>query len=324
MRKSLRALRALVVAAHIASPYGALPAFALAGGVKLPAPAVSKALDAILLPIDATVAREFKLAGKSGLLVLAVQPGGVADKQGIEPGDVLVEVAGKKVSRPIDVDLAVRRGLKGGTTNYSFGVNRGGAIVAVAAVITLALYEESFSISEISSWESWSTSTSFSYSEFVSEYSETIETSYESEETTIEQEISKETTTTEESTKQDSTSEDSDHDGTPDATDADDDNDGTPDDADTDDDGDGVEDAAETDADDGDADNDGTPDDADTDDDNDGTPDDADTDDDGDGVDDSAEEDDGGDDSADDGGDDGADDGGDDDGGGDEGGDDGE
>lgn len=265
MQKSYRALRAIVVAAHVLSPFAAVPpAVALTGGVKLPAPAVSRALDAVLMPINKAVAREFKLGSKEqGLLVIAVQPGGVAAKQGIKAGDVLAEVGGRRVRKPVDVDVAVRRGLKNGNTNYSFGLDRGGTAVAVAAVITLALYEEAFSVSEISSWESWTQSTSFSYSEFVSEYSSTIETSYESEESVVTEALTQEESTSEATAVE--ATDDTDGDGTSDASDDDDDNDGTPDGADTDDDNDGTADADET-VDDGDADDEGTPDDAGTDD----------------------------------------------------------
>lgn len=259
MQKSYRALRAIIVAAHVLSPFAAVPpASALTGGIKLPAPAVSKALDAVLMPINKAVIKAFKLGSKErGLLVIAVQPNGVAARQGIKAGDVLAEVGGRRVRKPIDVDVAVRRGLKNGNTSYSFGLNRGGAVVAVAAVITLALYEEAIQVSEISSWESWSVSTSFSYSEFVSDYSSTIETSYESEESVVTEALTQEESGSEESAL--GATADTDGDGTPDAGDEDDDNDGTPDAADTDDDNDGTADADET-ADDGDADDDGTPD----------------------------------------------------------------
>ena len=252
MQKTFKTARALVVALHIMTPFATTHTAHAKGKLDLPPPAVSRALDAILLPINPAVAREFKLGkGEKGLLVLAVQPGGVADKQGIKAGDVLTEVLGHRVKKPIDVDVAVRRGLKRNNDNFRFGLYRAGAPLAVTAVITLALYEEVFSVSEISSWSSWSESTSFSYSEFVSEYSESIETSYESEETTVEEEVSHEETTSEESTSdesttEDSATEDSDSDGTPDASDTDDDNDGTPDAADTDDDNDGTPDSAES------------------------------------------------------------------------------
>ena len=237
MSKTFRTARALVVALHILTPFAAGSADAK-GKLDLPPPSVSRALDAILLPINASVAHEFKL-GKSrkGLLVLAVQPGGVADRQGIKAGDVLTEVLGHRVKKPIDVDVAVRRGLKNNNDNFAFGLTRAGAPLAVTAVITLALYNEVFSVSEISSWSSWSESTSFSYSEFVSEYSETIETSYESEESVVEEEVTHEETTSESASEEtDATDEttDTDGDGTPDAADADDDNDGTPDATDTD------------------------------------------------------------------------------------------
>ena len=69
-------------------------AFALNGDVKLPPPYVSRALDAVLLPIDDQVRKAFMLSPKdTGVLVLSVEPNGVADKQNIMPGDVIAENA---------------------------------------------------------------------------------------------------------------------------------------------------------------------------------------------------------------------------------------
>ncbi|MCQ8783024.1 PDZ domain-containing protein [Mangrovibrevibacter kandeliae] len=207
MKTIYRALRMLVATSHILTAYAVVPpTAALAAGAKLPAPSVSKALDAVLMPIDRSVVKAFGLEPRQrGLLVIAVQPGGIAAQQGIKPGDVLTEIGGRRVNKPVELDLAVARGLKRGTTSYGFSVARGGAIVPVAAVITLALFEESIAVGSIASWESYSSS-SFSYSEFVSEYSEEIETSYESEETEIEQvEATSEETSTEDATTEETT-----------------------------------------------------------------------------------------------------------------------
>jgi PDZ domain len=216
-----RATRALVIIVNIASPLVVnSSAFAATPATHgMPAPQISKALDALLLPINKAVAKKFKLAkGEHGVFVLSVKPGGVADKQGIKPGDVLSEVHGHKVHKPIDVDVAVRRDLKAGHSDIALGLLRDGAPVAVAAVITLESYNESISVSEVSTWESDTTDSSFSYSEYVSEESASVETSYESEEATVEEDL-----TQEESSSDEETSEEASDDSADDAGDAGDD-----------------------------------------------------------------------------------------------------
>ena len=193
MKNSYRAFRALIIVAHIASPFAGIhSAFAAtppAAHAKS-GPMISKALDALLVPINKSVIAKFKLdKGARGVLVLSVKPGGVADKQGIKPGDVLAEVQGHKVHKPIDVDVAVRRQLKAGHSDMSFGVERGGTVVAIAAVVTLESYNEAIAVSEVSSWESDTTESSSSYEEYVSAESTEIETYEESEEATVEEDL---------------------------------------------------------------------------------------------------------------------------------------
>ena len=329
MRSPMKCLVLIAAAAHLAAAPIAYStqSFALAGDVQLPNPYVSRALDAVLLPIDAVVRTTFALdANDQGVLVLSVQPGGVADKQGIVPGDVIAQVKGHKIVNPIELDEVVYYWIQQGTYDFSFNYYRAGVIASAAAMITLELYSEVFDIASVASWQSWSYATSFSYAEFYSEYSEEITTSYESSETIIEETTSSEefiSEVTEEATSEETSDGDADGDGIGDAEDTDDDNDGTDDAADTDDDGDGTDDTAEpAEAGDSDADDDGVVDSDDTDDDNDGTDDASDTDDDNDGVDDADDTgddadagDDGDDSGGDDGDDSGGDDGGDDDGG---------
>jgi S1-C subfamily serine protease len=47
-----------------------------------------------------TVAESFKLQGTRGALIAEVERGGPADKAGVKPGDVLVEVEGRPVADP--------------------------------------------------------------------------------------------------------------------------------------------------------------------------------------------------------------------------------
>jgi hypothetical protein len=206
----------LLIVANIAAPLGgystAYAATPPAHG--LPAPQISKALDALLLPVNKAVIKQFKLKkGERGVLVLSVKKGGVADKQGIKPGDVLSEVHGHKVHKPVDVDIAVSRDLKAGKPDIALAVLRDGAPVAVAAVITLEEYNEAVSVTEVSSWESDTTETSFSYSEYVSEETQTIESSYESEETNVEEAMTQDETSSDEETSEEESDDSSDDSG---------------------------------------------------------------------------------------------------------------
>lgn len=198
---------------HVAAPIAGFdPVFAAASAAAdgLPKPAISRALGALLLPINKQVIKKFKLdKSDRGVLVLSVKPNGAADKQGIKAGDILVEILDRKVHKPVDVDVAVRRQLKAGNSNFKFDVERAGAMVVVAAVITLEIYNETYSVSELSSWEtSTSFESSFSYSEYISEETTSIEESYTSEESVVEESISHEETFSEETTSEEETATD--------------------------------------------------------------------------------------------------------------------
>lgn len=271
-----------------------MPFSAMAANAALPSPYVSHALDAVLIPINADVRTAFSLdADQAGVLVLAVQPGGVAEANGIEPGDVIEIVKGHKISEPIQLDEVVYYWLTANDFDFVFDGWRAGQIYSISSMITMESYLEVIDVTSIESWSSYS-SESFSYSEYYAEYSSEISESYASSESTVE-----ETATSEEfaadisddsemaATDAGSAATDSDGDGTVDAVDTDDDNDGIDDSADPDDNNDGIDDAASDDTSDADTDSDGdgTLDAVDTDDDNDGIDDSADSDDNGDGVD---------------------------------------
>lgn len=225
----------------------AMPAFA----GELPAPYVSRALDAVLIPIDAEVQSAFGLAGdETGVLVLATAPGGVADQAGIEPGDVIGQIHGKAVIQPIMIDEIVYYWIGQGSFDFGFDGWRGGAVQSYSSTITLESYTEVIDVTTVSTWSSYSYE-SFSYSEYSAQYSSEIEQSYSSSEATIEETVTSEEFVSEETTMEETATDeaatdqpvdetlDTDADGTPDAVDTDDDNDGEPDATDTDDNGDG-------------------------------------------------------------------------------------
>jgi predicted metalloprotease with PDZ domain len=206
--------RAVVIVAHIVVTTGlnsaAFAATPVPGTHKLPAPQISRALDAVLLPITKPVIKKFKLAkGEHGVFVLSVKPGGVADKQGIKPGDIISEIHGHKVHKPVDVDAAVERNLKAGNSSVAMDLYRAGAPVDVTTTVTQEEYNEAITVTEVSTWETETTDSSFSYSEFVSEESTEMESSYESEETAVDEELTQDESASDEETAEEA-SEDSD------------------------------------------------------------------------------------------------------------------
>ena len=153
----------------------------------LPAPYISRALDAVLIPINADVIDMFALYPEdTGVLVLAVQDGGVAAANGIEPGDVISFVSGHAIYEPIDLDTLVYYWISTGVYDFYFDGYRGDGAMTYDSTISYDSYMEVIEVSSVETWSSY-TSESFSYSEFYAEYSSEISESYESSETTIEE-----------------------------------------------------------------------------------------------------------------------------------------
>ena len=165
------------------------PAFADA---MLPAPYVSRSLDAVLLPIDADVRSVFELASDDmGLLVLATQADGVADAYGIVPGDVIHMIGGQKIAQPVELDEIVYYWILEGIFDFDLGLYRDGGYVEVISTISEESYWEEIEVTTVETWSSWEVS-SFSYEEYTAEYSEEIVESYESSETLIEETVTSE------------------------------------------------------------------------------------------------------------------------------------
>jgi hypothetical protein len=201
---------------------------------KLPQPYVSRALDAVLVPVDDSVRAAFSLGSQDrGVLVLAVQPDGVADVAGVRAGDIISRVEARPVVEPIDVDEIFYYWLKQGRSGFALSLLAGGQSVTVFDM-TMQLFEEVIDVTTITTWESYSYS-SFSYAEYTMEYSEEISASYAASESLIEEAASSAEFAEElNAAETDPQVMDTDNDGTPDAMDNDDDGDGVPDGSDTD------------------------------------------------------------------------------------------
>lgn len=192
-RKTLLAsvgLAVLALGAPMASIALAPPA--AAQSAKLPKPYVSRAIDATLMELTPAVRSQFGIKPKvNGVLVISTDPKGVAAKNKIVPGDIITDVRGKRVLKPIDVDTHVLYFLKKGDSAFQFGGNRQNARFSTAAEITLALFDAVVDLATLGSWVAYSTPT-FSYASYYEEYSTVIVEEYSYSETIIEETITSE------------------------------------------------------------------------------------------------------------------------------------
>ena len=162
----------------------------------LPSPYISRALDAVLIPINGDVIDMFALYPEdTGVLVLAVQEGGVAAANGIEPGDVISFVSGHAVYAPIDLDTLVYYWIGTGVFDFYFDGYRGETVMTYDSYISYESYMEVIEVSSVETWSSYSYE-AFSHSEYYAEYSSELTESYEYSETSIAEMASSEEYTT--------------------------------------------------------------------------------------------------------------------------------
>ncbi|ESZ89108.1 MAG: ATPase AAA [Blastomonas sp. CACIA14H2] len=184
------ALAAVALGVPMASV--ALAPTAAAQAAKLPKPYVSRAIDATLMELTPAVRSQFGIKPRvNGVLVISTDPKGIAAKNKIVPGDIITDVRGKRVLKPIDVDTHVLYFLKKGDSAFQFGGNRNNARFSTAAEITLALFDAVIDLATVGSWVAYSTP-SFSYATYYEEYSSVIVEEYSYSETIIEETITSE------------------------------------------------------------------------------------------------------------------------------------
>ncbi|MER8609678.1 PDZ domain-containing protein [Mesorhizobium sp. M0923] len=147
----------------------------------LPKPYVSRALNAVLIPINHASRHRYQIPPKlRGVYVLAVAPHGVAARQGIRPGDVLATVRHQPISTPTDVDRLVWAALAVSATSFLFGVNRGTEVADVVEVntnITVNNFNTNISVNNISQWTS--VDNHEEWTQIVDQYDDEMETSLE-------------------------------------------------------------------------------------------------------------------------------------------------
>ena len=212
MRRTFRRLATASLFAGRASVAMLVPigqSFALAAATELPAPYVSRSLEAVLMPVNDEVRTRFGFSPSvKGVLVVSVQPGGTADRQHVEPGDIISSIHGRAVSDPIDLDKLVYYWLHKGENRFPIHYRHDGKPMKSSATITQESYAAAIVIAEVATWTAWTGAASFNYSEYYEEYASEITESYESSETTIEEAASSEEFSSENETESSSEEQD--------------------------------------------------------------------------------------------------------------------
>ncbi len=160
-----------------------------AGAQKLPPPFVSRSLNAVLMPLTPVARRDFGIDKMAfGVLVVAVQPKGIAANAGIKPGDVIARVKGKSVNRPVDLDTAVYFWLKRGVSEFGFDGFRGKQFIHPKAKIGPSAFDTVVDLLTIGAWLA-APSPKFDYGRYYSSYRPAVERSYRAAPVYIEQTI---------------------------------------------------------------------------------------------------------------------------------------
>lgn len=139
-----------------------------------PAPVLSRALDAVLMPIDDDTRSRFALADEqTGALVLAVAPGGLADIYGISPGDTISEISGLSFAWPDEIDAIVWAFLNQRIFEFQWTFMHQGAEQEITFPLVPAHFTESYLVDDIGgwrTWDRWSAHSSESWAAFIGRY----------------------------------------------------------------------------------------------------------------------------------------------------------
>jgi hypothetical protein len=165
-RLSQRALVLCLVLVSLLS-FGVAPAMAKGG---MPEPYVSQSLDAVLMPVTKEVRAKFKLGKKAaGAVVVSVEPGGVGELYGFEPGDVISQVGGKVIRRPVDIDTMVRYWLNKGNSYFTFDGTRKNRKKRAIVELAVETYQKPIALETIGRWRGYKTP-AFDYVEYYTYY----------------------------------------------------------------------------------------------------------------------------------------------------------
>lgn len=155
---SIQLRKPLLMLAVVAAAFAVAPAGSVAAKAKgnLPEPYVSRSLDLVLLPVTEAVRKQFKLGKKAaGAVIASVEPGGTGEFFGMEPGDVITQVDGKTIRRPVDIDSMMRFGLNKGDSIFKLDGTRKNKRLRTWVELSADDYEKPVALDKIKAWRGY-------------------------------------------------------------------------------------------------------------------------------------------------------------------------
>jgi hypothetical protein len=149
------------------------------------------------MPVTPLVQQTWGLSPRArGVMVVSVQPGGIAASHGIQPGDVLIRVRGADVARPVDLDSAVLFWVKQGVTDLDFDGYRGNAIIHPRAKVSRSGFDAIVDLAKVATWLAAPAAprarARWNYGDYYSTYRPSVERSYRAAPAYIEREVPEE------------------------------------------------------------------------------------------------------------------------------------
>jgi hypothetical protein len=159
VHRALRPLRAVLMALVVMLAAAiAAPGVAFAQKNGLPKPYVSPSLDAVLMPITAAVRKEFKLGKKAaGAVVVSLDPGGLGELYGLEPGEVITKIGEKVIRRPVDIDTVIKHGLNSDRNFFFLEGTRKNKKKKTIVEITNDDYKKPVDLDNVARWRAYNT-----------------------------------------------------------------------------------------------------------------------------------------------------------------------
>jgi len=147
---------------------------------------LSRALGAVLVTVDAASIKKFKIkTATSGMMIVSMQPDGVAKDAGFLPGDVITKINGMTITDLVTLDEIAFFAVDEDVTEFTADGFRDGKENTITYTVT---WEEAFKPLDFASIATWTfyDFDGFDYDGFYSEYSVELTESYELSETIVE------------------------------------------------------------------------------------------------------------------------------------------
>ena len=147
---------------------------------------ISRALGAVLVTVDAESIKKFKIkTATSGMMIVSMQPDGVAKDAGFLPGDVITKINGMTITDLVTLDEIAFFALDEDVTEFTTDGFRDGTAITMTYTVTWESAFKPLDFASIATWTFYDFD-GFDYVSFYAEYSVELTESYELSETIVE------------------------------------------------------------------------------------------------------------------------------------------